>query len=70
MLNWEQDHIINLKDGQMMADIVTVMAYHENGKDAEGNWLLDAYMPNKQIMSLVIQEGVNMYLSDTKWLDK
>ena len=54
----------------MMADIVTVMAYHENGKDAKGNWLLDAYMPNKQIMSLVIQEGVNMYLSDTKWLDK
>ena len=70
MLKWEKDHIINLKDGQMMADIVTVMAYHENGKDAKGNWRLDAYMPNKQIMSLVIQEGVNMYLSDTKWLDK
>ena len=70
MLKWEKDHIINLKDGQMMADIVTVMAYHENGKDAKGNWLLDVYMPNKQLMSLVIQEGVNMYLNDTKWLDK
>ncbi len=69
-LGWEEDHIINLKDAQQMATIVMTMAYHENGKDANGNYLLDKMMPNKQLMSLIIQEGVNLYLQDTKWLDK
>ena len=69
-LGWEEDHIINLKDAQQMATIVMTMAYHENGKDANGNYLLDKFMPNKQLMSLIIQDGVNLYLQDTKWLDK
>ena len=69
-LGWEEDHVINLKDAEQMATIVMTMAYHENGKDANGDYLLDKFMPNKQLMSLVIQEGVNLYLQDTKWLDK
>ena len=69
-LGWEEDHIINLKDAEQMATIVMTMAYHENGKDANGNYLLDKFMPNKQLMSLIIQDGVNLYLQDTKWLDK
>ena len=70
-LGWEEDHIINLKDAQQMATIVMTMAYHENGKDLKtGEWRLDQFMPNKQLMSLIIQEGVKLYLQDTKWLDK
>ena len=53
-----------------MATIVMTMAYHENGIDANGDYLLDKMMPNKQLMSLIIQDGVNLYLQDTKWLDK